>query len=254
MRRSSSLSYLPGLQFSPERRALRRRAARRRSRTSRSEPFRAGSGGSAAADVGKPVDLYTLTNAHGMEVKIMTYGGIVQSLDVPDRHGRGQRRARLRPRRLRQTNGAPARTSARSSAATRNRIAKGTFTLDGMTYQLPINNAAEQPARRHDGFDKQGLGRRRPFRQRRRRRRSGSTTPARTARRATPAALDVDVTYTLTERQRAPDRLPSHHRQADVVNLTNHAYWNLAGEGSGDDLRPRAAAQRRAATRRSTRR
>ena len=94
-----------------------------------------------------------------IEVKAITYGGIITALKVPDRerHAR-RRRARLRharrlPRRIR-------RTSARSSAATATASAKAQFTLDGKTYTLAANNGAEPPARRRARASTRSSGRR----------------------------------------------------------------------------------------------
>src|SRR5262245_62113939 len=85
-----------------------------------------------------PVDLYTLTNSNGMEVKIMTYGGIIQSVRVPDR------RHRLANVTLGFDNLADyvAKSPYFGCITGRyaNRIALGTFRLDGVTYHLPINN------------------------------------------------------------------------------------------------------------------
>ena len=86
-----------------------------------------------------PVDLYTLTNSRGMEVKIMTYGGIIQSVKVPDRRGNSAN-VTLGFNNL-------ADYVAKSpyfgciTGRYANRIALGKFTLNGVTYQLPINNA-----------------------------------------------------------------------------------------------------------------
>jgi aldose 1-epimerase len=108
---------------------------------------------------GVNVDRYTLANANGMQVRILTYGGIVQSLMVPDRWGH---RANV-------VLGFPTLADyvARNSPAVgggvyfgalvgryANRIAKGTFTLDGVTYHVPVNNNGNSLHGGIDGFDK----------------------------------------------------------------------------------------------------
>ena len=97
---------------------------------------------------GTVVHRYTLTNARGMEVKLITYGGAIQSLRVPDRHGRkanvtlgfSDLEGYLNP-------GNPYFGCITGRYA--NRIDEGQFTLDGVAYQLDINN---DPNHLHGGF------------------------------------------------------------------------------------------------------
>ena len=97
---------------------------------------------------GTVVHRYTLTNARGMEVKLITYGGAIQSLRVPDRHGRkanvtlgfSDLEGYLNP-------GNPYFGCITGRYA--NRIDEGQFTLDGVDYQLDINN---DPNHLHGGF------------------------------------------------------------------------------------------------------
>src|SRR4030095_10940226 len=105
---------------------------------------------------GTPVDIYTLTNSRGMEVKILTYGGILQSIRVPDRHGRFAN-VTLGVENL----GAHVAKSPYSGCITgryANRIAKGQFRLNGTTYQLPINNPPNSLHGGTVGLDKDGWG------------------------------------------------------------------------------------------------
>ncbi|SNT49804.1 aldose 1-epimerase [Asanoa hainanensis] len=177
---------------------------------------------------GERVDRYTLSNGR-MRVRILTYGGILQTIETPDRHGR------LGNVTLGFDNLADyvARSPYFGCITGRyaNRIAAGRFTLDGVAYQLPINNAPNSLHGGTVGFDKHvwaatplrnadSVGLRLTF-----------TSPA--GDQGYPGTLRVTVTYTLT----ADNGIRMDYRATTdaptVVNLTNHAYFNLAGEGSG---------------------
>jgi len=177
-----------------------------------------------------PVDLYTLTNEHGMRVKIMTYGGIIQSVEVPDRRGRFAN-VTLGFDNLQDY---VARSPYFGCITGRyaNRIANGTFTLDGVTYHLPINNPPNSLHGGTVGFDKH-IWAATPFQS------DGNvglklsfTSPD--GDQGYPGTLVTQVTYTLTNRNEIRIGYSAHVTgKATIVNLTNHAYWNLAGEGSG---------------------
>jgi aldose 1-epimerase len=177
-----------------------------------------------------PVDLYTLTNSRGMEVKIMTYGGIIQSVKVPDRRGN---RANVTLG-FNTLDDYVQRSPYFGCITGRyaNRIAGGTFTLDGITYHLPINNPPNSLHGGTIGFDKH-IWATTPFQ-------NGDdvglklsfTSPD--GDQGYPGTLVTDVTYTLTNRNQIKIDYNAHVLgKATIVNLTNHAYWNLAGEGSG---------------------
>jgi aldose 1-epimerase len=183
---------------------------------------------------GTPVDIYTLTNSRGMEVKILTYGGILQSIKVPDRHGR------LANVTLGFDNLADyvAKSPYFGCITGRyaNRIAKGQFQLNGQTYQLPINNPPNSLHGGDVGFDKHVW----------------AATPVKDRHsvglvlrftspdgdQGYPGTLANRVTYTLTNRNEIRmdyrARLVGNSNLKTIINLTNHAYWNLAGEGSSD--------------------
>ena len=190
-----------------------------------SEPF------GETAD-GEAVELYTLTNANGMEVKIMTYGGIIQSVRVPDRDGNLVNVTLNAPDLEGYLDGHPYFGNITGRYA--NRIARGTFTLDGQMYRLALNNGENTLHGGEVGFDKvvwaatevtdgDGVGLM-----------LSRTSPD--GEEGYPGALTVEVTYTLTD---ADEIRIDYHATTDaptVVNLTNHSYWNLAGEGSGTHL------------------
>jgi aldose 1-epimerase len=178
---------------------------------------------------GEAVELYTLTNANGMEVKIMTYGGILQSIKVPDRDGNLANVTLNKASLTDYLDGHPYFGCITGRYA--NRIARGTFTLDGQMYRLALNNGENTLHGGEVGFDKviweatevtdgDGVGLM-----------LSRTSPD--GEEGYPGALTVDVTYTLTDDNEI--RI-DYHATTDaptVVNLTNHAYWNLAGEGTG---------------------
>ena len=177
-----------------------------------------------------PVDLYTLTNTRGMEVKIMTYGGIIQSVRVPDRRGRRANVTLGFDNLADYVQRSPYFGCITGRYA--NRIALGTFTLDGITYHLPINNPPNSLHGGTVGFDKH-IWAATPFQ-------TGDTVGLKLSftspdgDQGYPGTLVTEVTYTLTSRNQIQIDYKAHVTgKATVVNLTNHAYWNLAGEGSG---------------------
>jgi hypothetical protein len=109
-----------------------------------SEPF-------GSIDEG-PVRIYTLTNGHGVRVRILNYGGIIQSVEIPDRRGRFANVALGFDNIEDYVAKSPYFGCITGRYA--NRIAKGTFTLDGVTYHLPINNDPNSLHGGTRGFDK----------------------------------------------------------------------------------------------------
>jgi aldose 1-epimerase len=173
---------------------------------------------------------YTLTNGRGMRVRILTYGGILQSIEVPDRRHRTANVALGFDNLADYVAKSPYFGCITGRYA--NRIALGRFTLDGVTYQLPINNPPNSLHGGTVGFDKH-IWATTPFR-------NGDdvglvmryTSPA--GDQGYPGTLTTTVTYTLTKRNDIRMDYRATTNAPTVVNLTNHAYWNLAGEGSSD--------------------
>jgi aldose 1-epimerase len=179
---------------------------------------------------GQAVDRYTLTNCNDMTVRILTYGGILQTIEVPDRHGDVANVTLGFDNLDDYVNKSPYFGCITGRYA--NRIALGKFTLDGVQYQLPINNPPNSLHGGDVGFDKHvwaatpfedddSVGLKLAF-----------TSPD--GDQGYPGTLKADVTYTLTEKNQI---VMDYHATTDkptIVNLTNHAYWNLAGEGTSD--------------------
>jgi aldose 1-epimerase len=178
-------------------------------------------------DDGTVVHLYTLTNTHGVQAKIMTYGAILMELHVPDKDGKmgdvvlGF--AALPP----YLKGTPYFGATVGRVA--NRIAKGKFTLNGKEYTLAVNNG---PNHLHGGlkaFDKR-VWNAEPVK-----------SPDGPAVKLTyhspdgeegyPGNLDVTVVYTLTNQNALRIEYTATTDRDTPVNLTNHSYFNLAGHG-----------------------
>jgi aldose 1-epimerase len=186
---------------------------------------------------GAAVYRYTLTNARGMRVRILTYGGIIQALEVPDRSGHSANVVLGFP--------TLADYVAKNSPAAgggvyfgalvgryANRIAKGTFTLDGQTYHLPINNNGNSLHGGTSGFDKKVWDAAEVPGQGTAGLRLSVVSPD--GDQGYPGTLRATVTYTLDNDNRLGIHYEATTDKPTVVNLTNHSYWNLAGESSGD--------------------
>ena len=174
---------------------------------------------------GTVVKLFTLRNATGMSAKVITYGAILTELQAPDRHGvntnvvlgAGTLEEYLKGFR------APAAIIGRVA----NRIGKARFTLDGVEYKLSANNG---PNHLHGTFDKvvwqaQGLppGKREAAVQ--------FAYLSKNGEEGYPGNLTVKVTYTLTDHNELRIDYLASADKPTPVNLTTHAYFNLAGQG-----------------------
>jgi aldose 1-epimerase len=182
---------------------------------------------------GKAVEVYTLSNARGMQVRAITYGAIIQALRVPDRKGR-MGDVVLGYDSL---PGYIAESPYFGAVVGRyaNRIARGRFTLEGRTYRLATNNGPNHLHGGLKGYDKV-VWRARSFQ-----RADGAgvrfeyTSPD--GEEGYPGTVQVSVEYVLTPENTL---LVDYHATTDratPLNPSQHSYFNLAGEGSGDILK-----------------
>jgi aldose 1-epimerase len=176
---------------------------------------------------GDEVELYTLTNASGASVSVMTWGATIVKLIVPDRHGKlgdvalGFDTFDPYPKLSPYFGAIVGRYG--------NRIAKGRFTLDGKTYQLAVNNGPNALHGGLHGFDKQ-IWKAKIVSQDQPTVEFSRVSPD--GEENYPGTLTVHVTYTWNN----DDELKIVYRattdKPTVLNLTNHTYFNLAGQGT----------------------
>ncbi|MFH8441324.1 aldose epimerase family protein [Streptomyces sp. NPDC018026] len=177
---------------------------------------------------GTKVYRWSLENG-GTRMKVLSYGGVVQSLEIPDRRGRYANVSLG----FDNIEDYVARSPHFGALIGRygNRIAKGRFTLDGKEYQLSVNDGENSLHGGALGFDYR-VWDVEPFTE-------GSDTglvlhyTSVDGEMGYPGTLRAKVTYTLTRRGDWRIDYEATTDQATVVNLTSHVYWNLAGEGSG---------------------
>ncbi len=181
---------------------------------------------------GDSVHVFTLTNASGVEMRVMNYGGIVTSLRTPDRSGAMGDIVLGYDNLDSYVKATPYFGALVGRYA--NRIAKGTFMLDSARYSLAVNNGANALHGGLKGFDKV------MWRAETTRDSTGVGVVLRytshDGEEGYPGTLTVQVTYTLTNSNEfAIDYLATSDK-ATLVNLTQHSYFNLAGDGAGDVL------------------
>src|SRR5437588_1222591 len=181
---------------------------------------------------GEAVSVYTLKNAHGIELRVLDYGGIIVSLRVPDRNGRLDDVVLGFDSLGDYERGSPYFGALIGRYG--NRIARGRFTLDGRTYTLATNNGPNHLHGGARGFDKV-VWAAAPFE------RGDSvglvlnyTSPD--GEEGYPGTLRATVTYTLTNANQLIFDYHATTDRATPVNLTQHSYFNLAGDGKGDIL------------------
>jgi len=183
---------------------------------------------------GKPVELATLKNAHGVEVQAINYGGIITSMKVPDRTGAIADVVLGFDRPESYWADPPPPYFGAIVGRYGNRLAKAQFALGGKTYKLAANNGVNHLHGGKRGFDKviwDMATRDTP--------QGSSVIFTRTSpdgEEGYPGNVHATVTYTLTDKNELIVEYRATTDKATPINLTQHSYFNLAGEGSGDVL------------------
>jgi aldose 1-epimerase len=176
---------------------------------------------------GKAVQIFTLTNEHGLEARICTYGGAVVSLKTPDRNGQMADIVLGFDSLEGYLNTAEPYFGALIGRYG-NRIAHARFTLDGKVYSLPVNNGANTLHGGDKGFDKVvWTPRQLP---------DGGlelTYVSKDGEEGFPGTLKATVVYHLTAANELKIDYSATTDKDTVVNLTNHSYFNLKGAGNG---------------------
>ncbi len=181
---------------------------------------------------GLNLDIYTMTNSNGVEVRITNYGGIIVSLKTPDRNGKFDDVVLGFDNLDGYLKGHPYFGAIIGRYG--NRIGKGRFTLNGVEYKLAVNNGENSLHGGVKGFDKvvwsakeakvkDGVG-------------IELSYLSKDGEEGYPGNLSVRIVYALTNNNELKVDYFATTDKDTVVNFTNHSYFNLAGQGNGDIL------------------
>jgi len=181
---------------------------------------------------GIDVEQFTLSNATGMKIAVLSYGATLTTVELPDRDGRPANVVLHLDTLDDYLAGHPCFGPICGRYA--NRIARGKFTLDGTESTLAVNNGPNHLHGGERGFDKH-VWQATPLQ-------GGDFTGVQfqlvspDGDEGYPGTLTATVAYLLTADNQLRIQYQAETDKPTVVNLTNHAYWNLAGAGSGDVL------------------
>lgn len=181
---------------------------------------------------GTPVELYTLTNKNGLIAKIATYGATLTELHVPDKNGKMGDVVLGFDNLAQYEKESPFFGATTGRVA--NRIAKGQFTLNGVSYTLATNNGPNHLHGGIKGIDKAVWNAEAMETSNGPSVKFTHTSPDK--EEGYPGKLDITVTYTLTNDNQLKIDYKAKTDKATPVNLTNHAYWNLGTPAAGDIL------------------
>ena len=175
---------------------------------------------------GKDIHLYTLKNSSGAYVQVSSIGAGIVSVVVPDRDGNLADVVLGYPDPISYFNDGPC--AGKTPGRFAGRIANGRFTIDGIEYSLPVNNGPNHLHGGPDGFHNKVWE-------------SGEcdeevifTYCSQDGEMGYPGTLNASIRYKWLEDNTLQITLEATSDAATIVNLTNHAYFNLNGEGNGD--------------------
>ncbi|KTT28549.1 aldose epimerase [Pseudomonas oryzihabitans] len=183
---------------------------------------------------GTPIEKFVLTNSHGMQATVITYGGVLQALKVPDRKGHSEDVV-LGFDDVQGYLDNPTVFFGATIGRFGNRIADGRFSLDGKSYQIPQNDKTNALHGGPQGFNTKVW----------------KAEPAKgdgwvgvtliyvspDGEMGFPGTLTTQVTYQLDEHNQLTLKYRATTDKPTVLNLTNHSYFNLAGAGNGNVLK-----------------
>jgi len=174
---------------------------------------------------GKEIDLFFLTNSKGMEVSVINYGAKIVSLHVPDKNG-NRTDVVLGKSNIDDYMNDQEPYFGAICGRTANRIAKGVFHLDGSEYRLAMNNGPNNLHGGIKGFNAVVWDARQTDEKT-----LELTYLSKDGEEGFPGNLQVTVIYRLTEDNALEISYEATTDRTTIVNLTNHAYFNLSGEG-----------------------
>ena len=179
---------------------------------------------------GRQVAAVTLSNGNGISATVIAYGASLQSLVMPGRDGT-RADVLLGYDNMQQYLDQPQYFGA-TVGRFANRIARGKFSIDGKAYQVPVNDGPNSLHGGAVGFDKvlwSVVGTN-----------SGQAASvtlryvSKDGDQGYPGTLTVDATYSLDEKNQLKIDYRATTDRTTIVNISNHAYWNLSGEGSAN--------------------
>lgn len=178
---------------------------------------------------GEPVSLFVLENSHGTRIGLTNFGATITQALLPDRHGKLEDITLGFNGFDEYLKNDPFLGVVAGRFA--NRIAEGRFSLKGKPYQLAVNNGPNHLHGGNSGFDKK-LWSATPLEDRKPEGvKMSYTSPD--GEEGYPGKVQTEITYTLNEENELVIHYVARTDQSTPLNLTNHAYWNLAGQASG---------------------
>ena len=181
-----------------------------------------------ATPEGEAIVIYTLRNDNGCEVQVCNIGAAIVSVKAPDRDGKFDDIVLGYKDPMSYFGDGAA--SGKSVGRVANRIAKGRMTIEGVEYSLEINNGPNHLHGGSKGFANQ------LWESRVETNRVVFSRVSPDGEQNYPGELYVEVGYYFGEENDLEITFAAKSDKTTVVNLTNHTYWNLAGEGSGKDI------------------